>query len=358
MIVRRDSVLCILVGSALTFAGCQAPGPAQGPTNQGVRTAGQPLPRVLIETSAGDITIALDIDRAPATSLNFVHYVESGYYEDTIFHRVLQESVIQGGGYTTGMELKPLDTPPTVTDDWQNSLENDAGTIALIRGKGPNGGGSGEFFINVRDNVEMHNAKTRGRFAVFGKVVDGQDAIERIRATPVATHPTYAAGRSRVVPVLPITIRSVRLLAPFDRSYARQRAADLQAPEKERIARMIRQLEKDAGREAATSTSGLVCVDQVIGKGPKALPTDTILFNYRGTLLDGTEFESTFEKEPAVRELKKLIPGLQEALTTMNEGGRRIAILPPDIGWGRDGIPGLVPPDSTIIFEIEFLAIH
>ena len=355
---RRIPLLFVLAGSTLICAGCKTPGPTPGLTSDHVSTGDQPLPRIVIETSAGDITIALDINRAPATALNFVHYAESGYYEDTIFHRVMQESIIQGGGYDADMQPKTLDTPPAIADDWQNSLESDAGTIALVRGKGPGGSGSGEFFINVRDNVEMNSAKTRGRFAVFGKIVDGQDTIDRIRNTPVATHPDYAAGRSRVVPVLPITVRSVRLLTPFDRSLARQRAADLQAPAKERVARMIQQLEKDAGREATSTASGVICVDTVVGRGPLALPTDTIELNYRGTLLDGTQFESTFEKESAVREIKNLIPGMQEAITTMHEGGRRIAIIPPSLAYGSDGIPGFIPPDATLIFEIEFLAIH
>ena len=114
----------------------------------------------------------------------------------------------------------------------------------------------------------------------------------------------------------------------------------------------------ESGRGLVTTDSGLRYVDMVEGTGISPLETDTIEFNYRGTLTDGTVFESTFETEPAVREVGALIPGLIEGLMSMKEHGLRRVIIPPELGFGETGVPGRIPPDSIIIFDVELLTVR
>ncbi len=311
-----------------------------------------------METSLGDFVLELFAEQAPATVLNFVQYVESNFYDGTIFHRVLEDSMIQGGGYTPDMEEKPATLRPPGTDAWRSELRHERGTIAMIRGQGKAGSGTAQFFINVADKTELDAAGESRLFTVFGRVAEGMDTIERIRTTPVGPHPKYAAGRSAVVPVKPVVIRSVRLLSRFDAARVKEVAAAARAAVEQRLAVRVKEIEKEAGTKAVTTESGVQYVDFVVGKGPSPLPGDTIEFHYRGTLVDGTEYESTYIKGPVLRQVDSLIAGMQEGLKTINEGGRRTLIIPPELAFGEGGVPGMIPPDSTLIFEIELLAIR
>ncbi|MGB2985259.1 MAG: peptidylprolyl isomerase [Phycisphaerae bacterium] len=352
-----------LAGAVAATAGCQAP---QMQDQVATSSEAQPSPeaepdpwhpRVRMETSLGDIAFELDAEAAAATVLNFVQYVQAGHYDGMIFHRVVKDSMIQGGGYTPDMEEKLVTDPPAVPDPWMSELTNKRGTIAMIHGRGGVYANMAQFFINVIDNLELDSAEYRGTYAVFGKVVEGMDTVEKIRNTPVGPHPKYAAGRSAVVPVESVVIKSVRLLTPFDPTPLKSAMTTDKAGQEDQIGALIKQLEGETGRKVVTTESGLRYVDLVVGTGPSPLLTDTVEFQYRGTLADGTEFESTYLTGPAVREVGRLIAGLQEGLTTMNEGGRRTLIIPAELGFGTGGIPGRIPSDATLIFEIELLEI-
>ena len=138
-------------------------------------------PRVLVETSLGNFEVLLDAKKAPKTVANFLGYVNSGFYDGTIFHRVIDGFMIQGGGFTPEYERKP--TNPPIINEADNGLKNRRGTIAMARTMDPHSA-TAQFFINVKDNDNLdHTSKSpRGwGYAVFGQVVKGMSTVDRIR---------------------------------------------------------------------------------------------------------------------------------------------------------------------------------
>jgi len=158
-------------------------------------------PRVRLKTSAGDIVIELAPDKAPKTVANFLQYVKDKHYDGTVFHRVIDGFMIQGGGYTAELNKKPTRGPIPLEAD--NGLKNDRYTIAMARTSDPNSATS-EFFINVADNARLNAPNPDGHgYAVFGKVVAGMDVVDKIRAVRTGTQ-----GGMQNVPLDPITIQS------------------------------------------------------------------------------------------------------------------------------------------------------
>ena len=141
---------------------------------------------ILMKTTKGNIKIELDAAKAPKTVANFLKYVESGHYTDTIFHRVISNFMIQGGGMTANMAQKKA--PYTVENEANNGLKNVRGSIAMARTSDPHSGGA-QFFINVVDNgfLDFKSPTAQGwGYCVFGKVVEGMDVVDAIRAVPTA----------------------------------------------------------------------------------------------------------------------------------------------------------------------------
>ena len=158
---------------------------------------------VLMETSMGLITIELFADKAPATVANFLKYVDDGFYEGTIFHRVIDNFMVQGGGMNVTMKEKPTNAP--VVNEADNGLQNLTGTLAMARTMDPHSA-TAQFFINVNDNHFLdHKAKTPEGwgYCVFGKVVDGMDVVNKIKKVR-----TRRAGFHDDVPADPVTINS------------------------------------------------------------------------------------------------------------------------------------------------------
>ena len=139
--------------------------------------------KVRLATSAGDIVVELDAAKAPKTVANFLEYVKAGHYDGTIFHRVIENFMIQGGGMSADMKEK--ETRPPVVLESRNGLTNQRGTIAMARTADPNSA-TAQFFINVKDNDFLNQAQSRdgNGYAVFGTVVQGMDVVDKIRATP------------------------------------------------------------------------------------------------------------------------------------------------------------------------------
>ena len=265
--------------------------------------------------------------------------------------------MIQGGRFTPDMEAKPRDVSRDVEINWLGTLPCKRGTIALARPRDLPPIGSAEFFINVKDNPELDDAEARPLFNVFGRVVDGMDTVERINQVPVGTHAKYANGQSAVVPLEPVVIRSIRPLAPVDTDRFVAEAASASRHADSRLTELRARLETQTGRTWVISESGLQYIDLFVGPGPPPLPSGSVNIQYRGTLIDGTTFEDTFQSGPLIREMSRLIVGLREGVQTMNEGGRRTMIIPPDLGFGAFGIPGRIPPDATLIFDLELLEV-
>ena len=134
-----------------------------------------------LNTSHGTITLELDFDKAPMTAKNFQDYVEQGFYDGTIFHRVIDNFMIQGGGFEPGMKQKSTGTP--IENEADNGLTNDAYTVAMARTMDPHSA-TAQFFINVNDNDFLNHRDKSPQgwgYAVFGKVVDGRDVVDAIR---------------------------------------------------------------------------------------------------------------------------------------------------------------------------------
>jgi peptidyl-prolyl cis-trans isomerase B (cyclophilin B) len=141
--------------------------------------------RVLMETSQGNITLELDKEKAPKTVANFLDYVDEGFYTDTIFHRVIKNFMIQGGGFTADMQRKKTHAP--IPNEADNGLENKRGTIAMARTGAPHSA-TAQFFINHKDNdfLNFKSKDARGwGYAVFGKVIEGMDVVDAIAKTGV-----------------------------------------------------------------------------------------------------------------------------------------------------------------------------
>lgn len=164
-------------------------------------------PRVQMDTSKGVVIIELDAKAAPATVANFIVYVKSGLYDGTIFHRVIKNFMIQGGGFSKEMMQKETRAP--IQNEADNGLKNATGTIAMARTSAPHSATS-QFFINVKDNTMLnHTAKSpRGwGYCVFGKVIKGMDVVHAIENVP-----TGIKSGHRDVPVEPVEIKKVVLI--------------------------------------------------------------------------------------------------------------------------------------------------
>jgi peptidyl-prolyl cis-trans isomerase B (cyclophilin B) len=160
-----------------------------------------------METSKGEIIIELYSDKAPSTVENFIQYVNDGFYDGTIFHRVIPNFMIQGGGMTTDMSEKT--TRASIKNEANNGLSNDVGTLAMARTPDPHSASS-QFFINVKHNtfLDFQNETPNGwGYCVFGKVTEGMDTVNTIVGVPTGNH-----GMHQDVPLDPIVIEKVSII--------------------------------------------------------------------------------------------------------------------------------------------------
>jgi len=199
--MRRTTFLLSAVLVVVLAAGCgrqeaeQQSGTAEGPK------------MVELKTSMGDIVIELFEDQAPVTVSNFLRYVREGFYDGTIFHRVIPDFMIQGGGLTADMQRKQ--THPAIVNEASNGLKNGRGTIAMARQPAPDTATS-QFFINQRDNDSLNYvAGVKPGYAVFGKVVEGMEVVDRIAAVKTTRKGPYSD-----VPVEAVVIESAAVVSP------------------------------------------------------------------------------------------------------------------------------------------------
>jgi peptidyl-prolyl cis-trans isomerase A (cyclophilin A) len=186
-ILKRRMVLALCAG-LVAFNGAHA----------------QIAPKVKFQTTLGDFTVELYPEKAPKTVENFLQYVADKQYDGTVFHRVMDNFMVQGGGMTADMKEKPTRAP--IALEARNGLRNDRGSIAMARTSNPNSA-TAQFFINVVDNQGLNAPQPDGYgYAVFGKVVAGMDVVDKIRLTP-----TGNKGMHQNVPLTPVTINSATL---------------------------------------------------------------------------------------------------------------------------------------------------
>ena len=170
-------------------------------------------PRVEVETNMGNFTLELFTARAPLSVQNFVGYVNSGYYEGTVFHRIIPGFVIQGGGYDTDYKTKA--TRPSIPNESGNGLSNRRGFVAMARTSDPHSADS-QFYINLGDNVALDPRPTRWGYTVFGRVVEGLDSIDQIGY--IKTGPGPVPELTKDVPVEPVIITKMTMVAPVESS--------------------------------------------------------------------------------------------------------------------------------------------
>lgn len=171
-------------------------------------------PRVIIKTTDGDIVIELYAEKSPVTVENFLQYVDAGYYDNTVFHRVISNFMIQGGGFSTEMKEKPTRDP--IINESSNKLHNTRGTLAMARTSDPDSA-TAQFFINQRSNLRLDWTPGNEGYAVFGEVVEGMQVVDIIALTETgATSVETSRGPAvfQDVPVTPIVLLSVSRMAP------------------------------------------------------------------------------------------------------------------------------------------------
>ena len=171
-------------------------------------------PRILMKTTDGDITIELYADKSPITVENFLRYVDDGHYDGTVFHRVISNFMIQGGGFDTELKEKPTRDP--IVNESKNKLHNTRGTLAMARTSDPDSAAS-QFFINQRSNLRLDWSGGKDGYTVFGEVIDGMQVVDIISLTDTGSAQAQTTRGPTVfqdVPAEPIVILSVTRLTP------------------------------------------------------------------------------------------------------------------------------------------------
>ena len=188
--------------SLVPFAAQQAAAPAAAVNSELV--GGNPT--VILETSKGTVKIELFPLEAPKTVENFLRYVDAGFYDDTVFHRVIRGFVVQGGGFTPELDLKP--TLPPVPIESRNGLENKRGSVAMARNFDRDSATS-QFYINLSDNEQLDRGARSFGYTVFGRVTEGMDVVDRISAVQ-----TSRRGEIDDIPILPVFLETARRAKP------------------------------------------------------------------------------------------------------------------------------------------------
>ena len=303
-----------------------------------------------LKTTHGAIYLRLEYQRVPLTVANFVGLAEGTiefenraagrYYDGLTFHRVIEDFMIQGGdprgdgsggpGYSFPDEIVP-------------ELTHDGPGVLSMANSGPHTNGS-QFFI-----THVATPWLDGRHTVFGRVVHGQDVVTAVRQGDVIEELNIlriGEGAEAYV------VDQARLDALLEQVGGRpQRAA---AEERSAAEQIIAANWPDA----VATDSGLRYVITLAGTGTgKPRSGQTVTVHYTGKLLDGTVFDSSHARGSAAQfAIGQLIPGVDEALLDMVEGEQRTVIIPPELGYGRRGVPGVIPPNSFLVFELELIS--
>ena len=302
----------------------------------------------VIDTQKGDIVIKLEYKKVPMTVANFVGLVEGelniedpgeNFYEGLNFHRVIDNFMIQGGcpkGDGTG---GPGYSFP---DEFDPSLRHDGPGVLSMANAGPGTNGS-QFFI-----THVKTPWLNDKHSVFGRVVEGQDVVNSIRqGDKINTIRIERIGDEAKKFVVTKQIFSDLVENAAKRAMERRRA-EIEKVENEIANRWPNTIK---------TPSGLQYVVLKKGDGKKCPKYgQTVTVHYTGTLLDGRMFDSSVHRgQPASFKIGQVIEGWNEALQTMSKGEKRTLIIPPELGYGVHGYPGIIPPDSYLIFDVELL---
>ena len=367
---------------------------AQNAPDAPAASVAEKLINVRMTTNMGEMVIELNNEKAPISVANFLKYADRGFYNNTLFHRVMPNFMIQGGGYGLGL-IEKRDTDAPIQNEWGNGLKNDRGAIAMARKPDPHSA-TAQFFINTVDNPRLdastpQEAQSLGGagYAVFGKVVAGIGVVDAIKGVPTRNEPSIG---SQPAPIEPVVIEKVERIAAADVDGAKAAAeasvekANAEAKRRNEAKAGIENAAKqrfiDQGKALGTpeeqftkamdwlkakgvdvskgskSDSGLWSVEVQPGDGASPVPTDTIRAHYTGWLVNGNKFDSSVDKGvPLEYPLNRLAQGWIEGLGAMKVGAKRWLVLPAALGYGESGYPPVIPPSATLIFEIELLEV-
>lgn len=286
-------------------------------------------PMVRLKTTEGDIVLDL-LESAPITTQNFLQYVQDGFYNGTIFHRVISGFVVQGGGLLPNLAAQ-TGLRSEIQNEFDASRSNLRGTLAMAKRDGQPNSATSQFFFNLDDENAFLDTQNGG-FTVFARVIEGMNIVNDIAAVETSTQKDPDNLSYDDVPVDPIEIES----------------ADLEAG--------------TVPQSFTTTPSGLQYKDLAVGTGDLVTPSSTIRVLYTGRLTNesGDVFDSSTDPEdPEEFALSGLIEGWKEGLgeVPIRVGGRRILIIPPELGYGDEDKEG-IPPNSTLWFDIEVLGLE
>ena len=301
-----------------------------------------------ITTSKGEILLNLEYEKTPVTVSNFVGLVEGSlnrededepFYDGLNFHRVLDNFMIQGGcPLGTGTGGPGYSFP----DEFDSSLRHDSPGILSMANSGPATNGS-QFFITHVETPWLNDKHT-----VFGKIVGNMDVVNSIkqgdRIESVRIHRKGPGAEAFVV-----TKESFEEMVEQAGSKTAEKA-------KKEAAGVLTEI-KNRYPDAVVTKSGLRYIVLTEGSGDTSPGMGTkVTVHYAGTLLNGQEFDSSRKRgEPAEFAIGQVIEGWNEALQTMKKGEKRTLIIPPELGYGKKGYPGVIPPDSFLIFDVELI---
>ena len=301
-----------------------------------------------METSKGTILLSLEYEKVPLTVANFVGLAEGTlessrdgvpYYDGLIFHRVIEDFMIQTGDPTgTGSGGPGYSFPDEIHPDLRHSAP---GTLSMAN-RGPDTNGSQIFITHVA------TPWLDDRHAVFGRVVDGMNVVNAIAQGDTITKVTILRIGS-TAEAFQVTQRTYERL--------RKQAEESVSMRSEEQREVDLALIEERWADAKKTRSGIHYIIQERGSGRKK-PRDNsqVVVHYQGSLLNGAVFDSSMERgEPLEFGLGQVIRGWQEMLKDMKKGEKRTAIIPPELGYGAQGYPGVIPPNSFLVFEIELI---
>lgn len=302
----------------------------------------------VLYTSKGEITLFLESKKAPMTTANFVGLAEGAlnvngegkpFYTNLTFHRVIENFMIQGGcpkGNGTG---GPGYTFP---DEFDDSLKHTEPGVLSMANAGPGTNGS-QFFI-----THVATPWLDGKHSVFGHVVEGMDVVNSIaQGDKLSRVEIVRVGKEAEAFEVSREIFTQYVLAAEEKNKSRE------AKEKEKLEKEL----KNRWPDAKVTETGLRYVVKKDGEGKKSPKHgQTVTVHYTGSLLDGRIFDSSVQRgTPAQFAIGQVIEGWNEALKTMTVGEQRTLIIPPELGYGTMGYPGVIPPNSYLIFDVELI---
>ena len=290
-----------------------------------------------IQTSKGQIVINLEFEKTPMTVANFVALSEKGFYNGLKFHRVIADFMIQGGCPDgTGRGGPGYKFP----DEFHPDLRHSGPGILSMANSGPGTNGS-QFFITHKDTPWLDNNHT-----VFGQVVSGQDVVDAIAENDIMESVTI--------------IREGKTAEDFDAAKVFEDKQEYYVQlEQEKIKKQEEEL-KALVANATTTSSGLSYIIEKEGSGPKPQSGQIVSVHYAGYLTNGKKFDSSFDRNAPIEfpiGANRVIKGWDEGIMLLNVGTRAKLIIPPQLGYGSRGAGGVIPPNATLIFDVELLEI-